>query len=128
MNKEQRTEEYNEASTHCNVEYARKIEFDIKEITKEEALEMVRKYHYSNSLSKLNKKYVGFFLEGKLAGVVTLGWGTRPLHTIKRIFPSLGTKDYLEIGRMCMTDDMPRNSESMMLSQLLDGLGKIYLT
>ena len=79
---------------------------------------MVRLYHYSNTLPRLNKHFVGFYLENKLVGVATLGWGTRPLHTIRKIFPSLETKDYFEIGRMCMTEDMPRNSESQMLSQL----------
>ena len=93
--------------------------FDIREISKNDAHEMIRKYHYSNSLPKLNKHFIGFFLSDELVGVVTLGWGTRPLHTIKRIFPSLNTNDYLEIGRMCMTDEMPRNSESQMLSQLV---------
>jgi hypothetical protein len=93
--------------------------FNIKEITKEQALEMIQKYHYSNTLPKLNKYFVGFFLDGELVGVVTLGWGTRPRHTIQRIFPSLDTKDYLEIGRMCMTELMPRNSESQMISQLV---------
>lgn len=93
--------------------------FDIREINKMEAWAMIRKYHYSNTLPKLNKHFLGFFLENELVGVVTLGWGTRPRHTIQRIFPSLGTKDYLEIGRMCMTDEMPRNSESQMLSQLV---------
>ena len=93
--------------------------FDIKEISKEAALEMIQKYHYSNTLPKLNKHFLGFFLGEVLVGVVTLGWGTRPRHTIKRIFPSLDTKDYLEIGRMCMTEEMPRNSESQMLSQLV---------
>ena len=72
--------------------------FDIKEISKEAALEMIQKYHYSNTLPKINKYFLGFFLEKKLVGVVTLGWGTRPRHTIQRIFPSLDTKDYLEIG------------------------------
>ena len=95
------------------------FQFDIKEITKEEALEMIRKYHYSNTLPKLNKYYLGFFLNNALCGVVTLGWGTRPKHTIKRLFPKLDTKDYLEIGRMCMTEEMPRNSETQMLSQLI---------
>jgi len=93
--------------------------FDIKEISKEDALGMIQKYHYSNTLPKLNKYFLGFFLEEELAGVVTLGWSTRPRHTIQRIFPSLDTKDYLEIGRMCMTEAMPRNSESQMLSQLV---------
>ncbi|EOU2101058.1 hypothetical protein C0L85_07475, partial [Clostridium perfringens] len=65
------------------------------------------------------KHYIGFFLNNTLVGVVTLGYGTRPKHTIKKIFPTLDTKDYLEIGRMCMLDSMPRNSESQMLSQLV---------
>ena len=93
--------------------------FDIKEISKEAALKMIQKYHYSNTLPKINKHFLGFFLDSELVGVVTLGWGTRPRHTIQRIFPSLDTKDYLEIGRMCMTEEMPRNSESQMLSQLV---------
>lgn len=93
--------------------------FDVKEISKDDALKMIQTYHYSNTLPKLNKYFVGFYLDDRLVGVVTLGWGTRPLHTIKRIFPSLDTKDYFEIGRMCMTEDMPRNSESQMLSHLV---------
>ena len=96
-----------------------KYRFEVKEITKEKALEMIQKYHYSNTLPKINKYFIGFFLNNELVGVVTLGWGTRPKHTIQRIFQSLDTKDYLEIGRMCMTDEMPRNSESQMLSQLV---------
>lgn len=94
-----------------------KCRFEVMEISKEQCLEMIRRYHYSNTLPKINKHFLGFFLEGELVGVLTLGWGTRPKHTIKRLFPSLDTRDYFEIGRMCMTDDMPRNSESQMLSQ-----------
>lgn len=96
-----------------------KFEFNIKTIDKETALNMVKKYHYSNTLPHLNKVFVGFYLDNELVGVVTLGWGTRPLHTIKKLFPSLDTKDYFEIGRMCMNDDMPRNSESQMLKALV---------
>ena len=95
-----------------------KYSFTVKEISKDEALEMIQKYHYSNTLPKLNKHFLGFYLGVDLVGVVTLGWGTRPKHTIRRIFPSLDTKDYLEIGRMCMTEEMPRNSESQMLKAL----------
>lgn len=87
---------------------------------------MVKKYHYSNILPRLNKHFVGFYLENNLVGVVTLGWGTRPLHTIKKIYPSLETKDYYEIGRMCMTEDMTRNSESQMISQLIKYIKKTY--
>lgn len=98
--------------------------FDVREISKEQALRMIQKYHYSNTLPKINRYYLGFFLGEELVGVITLGLGTRPLHTIRRIFPSLGTDDYLEIGRMCMTEDMPRNSESQMISQCVKWLKK----
>jgi len=69
-----------------------KYDFAIKEISKQTALKMVQKYHYSNTLPKINKHFLGFYLENELVGVITLGWGTRPLHTIKRIFPSLSTE------------------------------------
>ena len=95
-----------------------KYEYTVKEISKADALMMIRKYHYSNTLPRINKHFVGFYLGKELVGVVTLGYGTRPRHTIKKLFPSLDTKDYLEIGRMCMTDDMPRNSESQMIKAL----------
>lgn len=93
-----------------------KYNFEVREISREEALLMIKKYHYSNTLPKINKHFLGFYLESDLVGVITLGYGTRPLHTIKRMFPSLSTKDYYEIGRMCMTEEMPRNSESQMIS------------
>ena len=87
---------------------------------------MVKTYHYSNILPRLNKHFIGFYLAEKLVGVVTLGWGTRPLHTIRKLFPNLETKDYYEIGRMCMTEDMPKNSESQMLSQLISYIKENY--
>lgn len=96
-----------------------KTNYLIREIDKQTALDMIKHYHYSNTLPKINKHFIGFYLHGELVGVITLGYGTRPKHTIKRIFPSLDTGDYLEIGRMCMTDEMPRNSESQMISQLV---------
>ena len=94
-----------------------KYDFVVKEISKELALEMIKKYHYSNTLPKLNKHFLGFFLQEEIVGVITLGWGTRPKHTIKKLFPSLDTHDYFEIGRMCMTEEMPKNSETQMISE-----------
>ena len=47
--------------------------FDIKEINREDVLHMIQQYHYSNTLPKLNKYFIGFFLGNELVGVVTLG-------------------------------------------------------
>ena len=93
-----------------------KYSFSVHEVDYSTALYMVQKYHYSNSLPAQNKYFLGFYLDNFLVGLITLGYGTRPLHTIRLLFPSLTTPDYLEIGRMCMTEDMPRNSESQMIS------------
>lgn len=75
----------------------------IKEIDKELAVKFIREYHYSKIMPRLTKYYLGFYEEEKLCGVVTLGWGTQPLQTIKKLFykHDVQTQDYLEIGKMC---------------------------
>lgn len=50
---------------------------------------------------------------------MVLGYGVRPKSTIQKIFPTLESKDYYEIIRMCMDDGMPKNSETQMLSALI---------
>lgn len=89
----------------------------VKEITKEESVKLIHGFHYSKVLPRLNKSFLGGFDENdELVATITLGWGVRPVHTIKKLFPSLDSKDYYEIGKMCLDDKMPRNSESQFLS------------
>ena len=88
----------------------------LKPLNKYTAAEFVSTRHYSAVMPKLTKHYLGCFLSDELVGVITFGWGTRPKHTIQKLFPQLDTKDYFEIGKMCMDDKMPRNSESQLLS------------
>lgn len=87
-------------------------------------LELIFNTHYSKIMPRLTKYYLGAYENSKLVGVMTLGWGTRPIHTIKKLFPSLRTKDYLEIGKMCMLEEMPKNSESQFLSSAIEWLKK----
>ena len=96
-----------------------KIDYELKEVPKDFAVSFIQHYHYSPVLPKLTKHYLGFFVNGELKGVLTLGWGTQPVHTINKMFTGLTSKHYYEIGKMCMDDDMPRNSESQMLSQTI---------
>ena len=76
---------------------------EIRELPQTEAVAFIRSYHYSKVLPRLIKYYLGFYADEQLLGVVTLGWGTQPLQTIKKIFPKhdLVTASYLEIGKMC---------------------------
>tara|TARA_A100001201_G_C4040211_1_gene186455 strand:+ start:108 stop:884 length:777 start_codon:yes stop_codon:yes gene_type:complete len=84
----------------------------------------LRKWHYSPIMPRLTKIRLGYYDDKDLVGVITFGWGTRPLHTIKKLFPELETKDYYEIGKMAMHDKMPRNSESKMISDAIKWLKK----
>lgn len=84
----------------------------IKETSKEEAECFIKRYHYSKIMPRLTKYYLGFYENDKLCGVVTLGWGTQPLHTIRKIFykHDLKTKDYFEIGKMCFIPELNNTS------------------
>ncbi len=83
-------------------------EITIDVICKENAVSFVQTYHYSKILPRLTKHYLGVYENGKLCGVVTLGWGTQPLQTIRKIFykHELESKDYFEIGKMCFLPEM----------------------
>ena len=91
----------------------------IKEIHKVKAAEFIMSRHYSPVMPRLTKYYCAYYVDNTLQGVITFGWGTRPKHTIQKLFPKLDTKDYYEIGKMCMDDSMLKNSETQMLSSAL---------
>jgi len=96
-----------------------KYKFQIKEISRAFATDFIQSLHYSKIMPRLTKHFLGCFLEDKLVGVITLGWGTQPKATIAKLFDGMDTKDYYEIGKMCMTEEMPRNSESQMISAVV---------
>lgn len=73
-------------------------------------------------MPRLNKAVIGGYKDDKLVAVATFGWGTRPFHTIKKIFPSLSTPDYFELGKLCLSDELPRNSESFFISKAINWL------
>jgi len=85
----------------------------------------VRNYHYAIESPSSCKVAIGL-KEDYLKGVIILGYGTRPAHTIKRLFPSLNCFDYLEINRLCLLDECPKNSESQFISQSINLVLKHY--
>tara|TARA_Y100001963_G_scaffold41953_1_gene58796 strand:- start:504 stop:1310 length:807 start_codon:yes stop_codon:yes gene_type:complete len=101
-----------------------KYDFKIIEIGKDKAYEFIVNTHYSKVMPRLTKHFLGCYLDSKVVGVVTLGWGTQPKGTINKLFTGLTSKDYYEIGKMCMLDEMPKNSESQMLSAVVKWMKK----
>jgi hypothetical protein len=109
--------------------------FIVEKIHKVEAIELIQKYHYSPVMPGITKYYLGLFLDNKLKGVLTLGWGTKPRHTFNKMFPEVGVLDtddndefihdinewYYEIGKMCLSDDLNKNkiAGSQMVSAVI---------
>lgn len=99
---------------------------EIIQINKQQASEFIARYHYRKIMPKLNKVFYGGFIEDRIVAVITFGWGTQPLNTIKKMFPSLVSNDYFEIGRLCLLDELPRNSESEFMSKVFNLLKNDY--
>ncbi len=95
------------------------IKMTVEPISYQSAVRMVMQNHYSKIMPKLTRRTLGLFTDEKLVGICTLGWGVRPEHTIRNIFPSVETKQYHEIGKLCVLDEMPRNTESEFLSKVI---------
>ena len=100
-------------------------DLQIRPIPVNVAYQLVQIYHYSKVMPKLTKISFGGFIDNKLEAAITFGYGVRPYHTINKLFPSLGTRDYLEIGKLCLNDALPKNSESYFISNTIKMIKKI---
>ena len=59
---------------------------------KNEVVDYISKRHYSPIMPRLTKHYLGCYVDDELVGGLTFGWGTRPKHTIQKMFPELDTR------------------------------------
>lgn len=101
-----------------------RLNLELKELNKDIAINFIMRYHYSKILPRLTKHYIGIYIDEELSGVVTLGWGTQPLRTIRKILSNhdLKTDDYFEIGKMCF---LPKyNNTKTFGSQVISALIK----
>ena len=82
------------------------------------AREIIRREHYSHSV--VNNSYVnlGVFLEGVIVGVLQWGYALNPARAGK-VVANTTQGQYLELNRMWLSDDAPRNSESRAISYSL---------
>jgi len=92
---------------------------NITPISKVTAVNFIQETHYSKVMPRINKVFIGGFVDNKLVAVMTLGYGTRPLHTLKIMFPTLEVSQYFELGKLCVLDEMPRNTESTFISKCI---------
>ena len=83
---------------------------EVVRIDMDAAKRLCLRWHYSNIFPPHCMVSLGFYDDRGLGGAAIWGWGTRPKHTIRKMFPSLDTHDYWELCRLCCRDDLPRNT------------------
>ena len=87
----------------------------VKEVDREFANEIILKNHYSHKFYNLSYIHLGVYIDNEFVGILQYGYAMNPASG-KSIVPNTGNKDYLELNRMWLSDDAPKNSESMAIS------------
>lgn len=88
----------------------------ISTLTSREASELVVKYHYLHRRPPISYAF-GLYVGGRLLGVVTYGTPASR-HLQKSACPSDPSK-VIELNRLWLDDELPRNSESWFVSRTL---------
>jgi len=90
---------------------------DLEVVSVSEAKNFIAAHHYATNHPAFSKLALAWRRDGALTAVALWGLGVRPRHTIQKLFPSLTTADYLELNRLCLLDELPRNSETEFIAQ-----------
>ena len=96
--------------------------YHIALIDKATAKALIVKNHYSKKWSSC-RYALGLFDADKLIGVAVYGFPVGR-QTVKSISASLGNSDVLELTRLWLVDEAPKNSESFFLGRTFDWLRK----
>lgn len=96
----------------------------IKVIDSASSRKIVERYHYSGKCTQNSQIHFGVFLNGKLEGALQFG----PSIDKRRMAQNLGIgfNESLELNRMAISDNCPKNSESRALGICLRLLKKTY--
>jgi len=97
--------------------------FSIRNITRDKANAMIIANHYSGKVYNLSEHHHGVYIEETLVGCLQWGPGMNPASGGSVV---KGTKpgEWLELNRMWLSDDAPRNSESRAVSYSIKLLRK----
>lgn len=90
-------------------------DFHVKEIDRDTANDIIIKNHYSGKFYSASYIHLGVFSGGVLSGVLQFGHAMNPA-SYSSVCSGTKKNEYLELNRMWISDDLPRNSESRAVS------------
>jgi hypothetical protein len=95
----------------------------VKQITCKEARPYIATFHYSKTMPDSTKFVFAGYLGDKLCGIVTYGMGTGKSQ-YSSIIPQIQNGEYVELTRLWCAQEMPKNTESKLISTSLKMLPK----
>lgn len=98
------------------------MDYTIDLIDKNLAKKLIKENHYSHAWTP-SRYTLGLFDGENLIGVAVYGFPVGR-QTVKSITPNLGNKDVLELKRLWLVDEAPKNSESFFIGKTFDWLRK----
>lgn len=96
----------------------------IKVIDPASSRKVVERYHYSGKCTQNSQIHFGVFLNGRLEGALQFGPSIDKRRMAKNL--GIGFNESLELNRMALSDNCPKNSESRTLGICLRILKKKY--
>ena len=98
------------------------MDYQIGIIDKKTAKQLIVENHYSHKWTSC-RYAIGLFDKNEIIGVAVYGFPVGR-QTVKSITPNLKNSDVLELTRLWLIDDAPKNSESYFLGKTFDWLRK----
>lgn len=89
--------------------------FYVALLDRREANRIIIANHYSRRVYNGTTLHLGIWIGGRMLGVLQYGYAMNPA-SAGSIVPGTGMDEYLELNRMWLHDDAPRNSESRSLA------------
>lgn len=99
--------------------------FYVKEISRDLANQLVVLNHYSKKFYNATYIHLGVFKDGEISGVLQFGYAMNPASAGSVVFDT-EMDEYLELNRMWLDDDCPKNSESKALSYAVKFIKRKY--
>jgi hypothetical protein len=100
-------------------------EIVVKPISAKDAVNIVKRIHYSGKVVMGSQLHFGVFLDGRLEGAMQFGPSLDKRNT-GRLVEQTGWNDFIELNRMAFSDRLPRNSESRAIAIAMRIIRKQY--
>ena len=90
-------------------------DFYVAQIPSREARAIIIRYHYSRRVVNNSYLHLGVYINGAMEGVLQFGYMLCPARAGKVVADTV-QGEYMELNRMWLSDEAPRNSESRTIS------------